>query len=119
MTTGYNGWTNYETWSVALIIDNDQGSYDYARELAQKAWDETAHLDTEDREPEAVYNLTDNLREWVTSPLDEGGLIEDRPEVIGYLGSQLMGAALSEVNWREIADHYITEVDREEEERCA
>ena len=23
----YNGWTNYETWNVALWIDNDYGAY--------------------------------------------------------------------------------------------
>ena len=27
----YNGWTNYETWNVALWIQNDQGLYDIAR----------------------------------------------------------------------------------------
>jgi len=26
----YNGWENYETWNVALWINNDQGLYDIA-----------------------------------------------------------------------------------------
>ena len=29
--TTYNGWTNYETWNVALWIGNDQGLYNLAR----------------------------------------------------------------------------------------
>ncbi len=27
----YNGWTNYETWNVALWMDNDYPSYQFAR----------------------------------------------------------------------------------------
>ena len=27
----YNGWANYETWNVALWMDNDEISYELAR----------------------------------------------------------------------------------------
>ena len=29
--TTFNGWTNYETWNVALYIQNDYGAYQHAR----------------------------------------------------------------------------------------
>ena len=31
LDTSYNGWTNYETWNVALWINNDEGLYNIAR----------------------------------------------------------------------------------------
>ena len=35
MTTTYNGWSNYETWNVALWIQNDQIFHADALESAQ------------------------------------------------------------------------------------
>jgi hypothetical protein len=32
LSTEYNGWTNYETWNVALWIQNDYGFYSIALE---------------------------------------------------------------------------------------
>ena len=31
----YNGWTNYETWNVALWIDNERGTQNDRRERAR------------------------------------------------------------------------------------
>ena len=31
MSQEYNGWTNYETWNVALWLDNDYESYQLAK----------------------------------------------------------------------------------------
>ena len=36
--TQYNGWTNYETWNVALYIQNDEGLY-YACRHMRDYWE--------------------------------------------------------------------------------
>ena len=78
----YNGWTNYETWSVALLLDNDEGSQDYWRDRAEE-------LDT--------YELGQELKD----EHDEGNPLTGNCDVF----DQLLSAALSEVNWYEVAEH--------------
>jgi len=33
----YEGWTNWETWNVALLIDNEERTSDLARQMAKNA----------------------------------------------------------------------------------
>ena len=50
----YNGWTNYETWNVALWMDNDETSYQYA--LIAKAYDHYRNM--------KVYRTGDGISLW-------------------------------------------------------
>jgi len=36
MSEKYNGWSNYQTWKLALNISNDEGFYKESRELVKK-----------------------------------------------------------------------------------
>lgn len=80
----HNGWDNYETWAIALWLDNEQGSQDYWLERAEAANDD-------------VWTLSAELKDSHEEAL---------PEIQGF-AADLLNAAMSEVNWDEIARHYI------------
>ena len=42
--TTYNGWTNYETWNVALWLGNDEGLYNLARDWAEHGYKSLSHM---------------------------------------------------------------------------
>ena len=95
--TRYNGYRNYETWNVALWMSNDSSEYwdERAREVAEQADDRDDARDT----------LADSMKSEHE---------ENTPEVTGMYAdmmyADMMNAALSEVDWDEIAGHYIDDV---------
>lgn len=90
--TDYQGWSNYETWSVYLLLSNDQGSDEYASELVN--------------EQEDVYSAGEALKDYIEGIYYENN--EYGHELLqGYpLFSQLLVAALGSVDWTEVAKAY-------------
>lgn len=87
----YSGWTNYETWAVNLWMTNDQGSQDH---WIQRAENLTAR--------ELMNELKNTHEEYI-------------PDSISGLYSDLLVGALDNVNWREIAEHWV-EGSKDEDE---
>ena len=78
---GYNGWSNYETWNFKLWLDNDEFSYNRARELAKAS-------------NKDVGALASDLRELAT---------EEAPEIQASFYSDVMMASVREVDYYEVA----------------
>jgi hypothetical protein len=110
MPDTYNGYTNFETWVVNLHLDNTQATQEEWQAEA-RACLETAREDLEsvsmafDEERvrrDAVYILADLMKDAIG--------VEECPQLPGLYGD-LLRAALSEVNWQEIARNYITNLE--------
>lgn len=94
--TNYNGWTNYETWKVALWIDNDHYYYETSRQAVKDA------KDAGESGTELEWWIAEQIRDTVESDINSH-------RVSGTLIGDLAFSALAEVNWREIARNIIEE----------
>lgn len=100
----YQGWKNYETWVTALWIDNDENTYNYARSMACEqvlAAPECSQVQSGiwTIDEAKRFNLADALKDYVENDL--------LPELDASLASDLLRAATSEIDWHEVADHYL------------
>jgi hypothetical protein len=103
----YNGWSNYETWNAALWMDNDEGSSNLCHDLAAEVFAETEEPpEPFTRAGNATYDLSDRLKELFDQDMAAN-------PVQGWMADAI-NAYLSEVNWHEIAKHYIDDVEKEE-----
>jgi hypothetical protein len=114
---GYNGWKNYETWSVALIVDNDEGTYNERRALVAELVEAAREEDVPEWssvEDHVRWRVADGLKAWIEDAVPDytertPGYFEAAGGPLSYLWAQLLSAALSEVDWSELADAWIEE----------
>jgi hypothetical protein len=111
----YNGWSNYETWVVKLWMDNSEGDYNYWQEQTEETIKASFDAENDTWKDEAINNLENQLSDFHDSAKDE---------LLGaYAGGacnvfhDLLNAAMSEVDWREIAESMIEDylADHEDE----
>ncbi len=95
-THTYNGWTNYETWAVNLWITNDEEAYNY--------WLSRAHEIEAEVEPTQVLTKEQSVCYELATAL-EGEHKDGMPQIEGVY-VDLLNAALSEINWLELATKF-------------
>ena len=91
----YNGWKNYPTWAVNLWLSNDEGLYNEAREIAEQ----NRQQQTPDNPHWGRAVCADQFKEWVTNDL--------APNLGASFAADLLGYALDQVDWFEIADAWL------------
>lgn len=100
----YNGWSNYPTWAVNLWLSNDEPLYREALEIAADV--KRGQIDGQADPNFGRGVLAESYKHWVTDEL--------APDLGATFAADLLGYALSEVNWIEIADAWIEQVEEEE-----
>jgi hypothetical protein len=87
---GYSGWKNYETWAVKLWMDNE-----FYQEMT------AAHVKDYGKD-KAAYSLTGAIKDEIET---------NGPDLGASLYADLLGSALDNVDWREIAESLIEDLD--------
>ncbi len=97
----YNGWSNYETWNVKLWIDNDQGIHTHFNDRAESLLNLPSTSEYWTQQESAKFNLADEIKEY----LEENNPLNDSASMF----TDLLNAAISEVDFREIAENILSE----------
>jgi hypothetical protein len=107
----HNGWTNYETWVTALWLDNDQSTQEYWQEVAREFREQAPTVNQVKDEiwtidQAARFTLADALKEEVSEGTPVTPVTAE-----ASLYADLIGAALQQVNWHEIAEHWLENLE--------
>ena len=115
----YNGWTNRETWALVLHLDNEQSTYEYAREQATAAYDDALTEAGQDypewpedqRAALARSKTADAMRELAEALYTRDGYVDATggswPDDLADAASDI--GSLWRIDWLEVAAHFIAE----------
>jgi|SRR5437660_6702764 len=112
MSKPYNGHANYETWAVKLWMDNDSGSYDHYQEVSDEVVRRVADGEGNEFAGTSEDRERIMLAEILKAEHEEGAEAFMANQASVY--ADLMNAALSEVDWYEIAQSLLDEAHERE-----
>lgn len=96
----YNGYSNYESWLVAVWIDNSQESIDFWVDVAKHHYNISEDRKYFTKKEEAVISFAEDMKQWHEDNMPDS-------EEIGGLWSDMIHAALGSVDWHELAGKYM------------
>lgn len=88
----HQGWTNYETFIVALWMENERTTYEQ--------WKTRSIQYLRDAEPKRkeAWQFGEEVKEWV----------ESKAESVDGFMRDLLNGAIAEVNWNELGAHWLS-----------
>jgi hypothetical protein len=98
----YSGWTNSQTWCAQRWLTNEEPRQQYWEAATEVAWSkaEVDYPEQPSRSEQARSALSERLKQEAeqANPLADAGTV----------WADLIGIALSDVNWLEIADSWLS-----------
>lgn len=96
-TERHCGYANYETFTIAVVVDNDQQLYKESRAMVAQSQSER----------EYAFEVADDVRAWVEArfitPVTEDGATHHG------IAATLVNSALGEVDWAELVEEWTKE----------
>jgi len=112
----YNGWKNYETWSVKLWLDNEEAGQALQQELLEQAQNEVAQeLANPTEWTHEVFKIGPNWSkeeavQFILVSLLKDYITENNPlNDTASLYSDLIATAIDKVSFRELAAHIVAD----------
>ena len=96
-TNKYNGWTNYETWLCNMWFDNFE--FTDVLDMFEGCEDKG---DINNVIADYIKNYVEDYVEYSLAPSDTHGFVHD-----------MLNSAISEIDFRDIAEHYVDDVESE------
>ena len=107
------GYVNYSTFTVAVLLqNNDCDTFESWRARAKELQEEfptEAHPEHEGQYSGVCIRLSDEIKEWIENSVPETLTVTADERLMNDILSGLLNAAMGQVDWREVAEDFLTD----------